>query len=71
MSDANWEKAMVPKRIGKMVGDIVVLRSGGPRMTVVGEEPETVQCVWFNSDNGLEKATFLASVVVAWEKYVP
>jgi hypothetical protein len=40
-------------------------------MTVVGEEPETVQCVWFNSDNGLEKATFLASVVVAWEKYVP
>lgn len=54
-----------------MVGDIVVLKSGGPRMTVVAEEGNSIRCVWFNNDNGLENATFLASVVVPWEKYVP
>jgi uncharacterized protein YodC (DUF2158 family) len=62
---------LFPKRYGKMVGDVVVLKSGGPRMTVVAEEQDSVQCVWFDTDNRLEQATFLASVVVAWEKYVP
>ncbi len=62
---------MAPQKFGRMVGDIVVLKSGGPRMTVVAEDRDSVRCVWFNNDNGLENATFLASVVVPWEKYVP
>ena len=62
---------MAAQRFGKMVGDIVVLKSGGPRMTVVADDQDNVQCIWFNNNNDLEKAAFLASVVVPWEKYVP
>ena len=30
------------------VGDVVVLKSGGPRMTVEEIEGQEVQCVWFD-----------------------
>jgi uncharacterized protein YodC (DUF2158 family) len=30
------------------VGDIVVLKSGGPDMTVASVGPEAVVCVWFD-----------------------
>ena len=34
------------------VGDVVVLKSGGPHMTVYGfaEEDATAKCVWFTLD---------------------
>lgn len=34
-------------------GDVVLLKSGGPRMTIVGnhpEIPEAVVCQWFKED---------------------
>jgi uncharacterized protein YodC (DUF2158 family) len=29
------------------VGDVVQLKSGGPKMTVTASEAKTVHCVWF------------------------
>lgn len=36
------------------VGDVVQLKSGGPRMTVETTDPEGIRCVWFdNADSKL------------------
>jgi uncharacterized protein YodC (DUF2158 family) len=46
-------------RIGKdvvKVGSVVQLKSGGPKMTVIGfceDTPKEIYCVWFNSKNEL------------------
>lgn len=43
------------------VGDIVMLKSGGPRMTVCGLPRESMPryfCEWFNEDNKLESGNF-------------
>lgn len=37
-------------------GDVVVLRSGGPSMTVVKVEGETVHCIWFTADENVRTA---------------
>jgi len=34
--------------MGLKIGDIVELRSGGPKMTVAAVKAERVFCVWFN-----------------------
>ena len=47
-------------------GDVVVLNSGGPRMTVVSvdaDETETVNCKWFDSLNAFMSAGFGASEI--------
>lgn len=33
-------------------GDVVVLQSGGPRMTVVAVQATHYHCVWFSDPNG-------------------
>lgn len=39
------------------VGDVVKLKSGGPRMTVLHiASPQTVKIVWFDSENTLRTA---------------
>jgi uncharacterized protein YodC (DUF2158 family) len=35
------------------IGDVVVLKSGGPPMTVYAVAPPDVACTWFNSIVGL------------------
>ena len=37
-------------------GNVVVLRSGGPSMTVVKVEGETVHCIWFTADENVRTA---------------
>lgn len=53
-------------------GDIVVLKSGGPKMTVVYEgtpnsnhqqQEGNYQCVWFNSGLSMESAPFSENVI--------
>jgi len=42
------------------VGDVVQLKSGGPRMTVVGADkptPDEVHCAWFAKER-MERAAF-------------
>ena len=42
-------------------GDVVLLKSGGPRMTIVGnhpEIPEAVVCQWFKEDEVKSDAFF-------------
>ena len=42
-------------------GSIVVLKSGGPRMTVTSRQPDDngfVFCRWFNEDGSLEGSKF-------------
>ncbi|WP_297554754.1 DUF2158 domain-containing protein [uncultured Alistipes sp.] len=49
------------------IGDVVVLKSGGPKMTVSeypikmidgSENHAQVQCKWFNEDNHLTQSIF-------------
>lgn len=39
------------------VGDVVLLKSGDPRMTVESMNGESADCVWFE-DNSLQRNTF-------------
>lgn len=36
-------------------GDVVVLKSGGPPMTVFDVSAEVVECHWFDADNELRQ----------------
>jgi uncharacterized protein YodC (DUF2158 family) len=36
------------------VGDVVMLKSGGPLMTVSGRDINLVQCMWFAEDGTLQ-----------------
>lgn len=56
---------MSEERIFK-VGDVVMLKSGGPKMTVLATEGEGVRCVWFvKGGEELEKEDFLV-VCLRW-----
>lgn len=37
-------------------GDLVVLRSGGPMLTVASVGGEAAHCIWFSTDDGLQRA---------------
>lgn len=41
------------------IGDVVVLKSGGPEMTVENiDEQGNVTCTWFDKDNNRKTETF-------------
>jgi uncharacterized protein YodC (DUF2158 family) len=40
------------------VGDVVILNSGGPKMTVAEVQPGQVRVVWVDDDDDLEAAWF-------------
>jgi uncharacterized protein YodC (DUF2158 family) len=40
-------------------GDIVSLKSGGPRMTVASVEGRTVSCEWFADDQQPQSRSFI------------
>ena len=44
-------------------GDVVKLKSGGPQMTVEGTDSDSVECVFFDKDNVLKRATFAKDTV--------
>lgn len=45
------------------VGDVVILKSGGPSMTVNSVDISGVFCVWFDSKGETKSATFLAEML--------
>lgn len=50
-------------------GDVVVLRGGGPMMTVVTQHGEGVFCLWFDVNGHLQRDTFKAVTLMtakAW-----
>jgi uncharacterized protein YodC (DUF2158 family) len=47
-----------PGADGKVIGAMVVLNSGGPAMTVIGEQARHVQCAWFREDGTSDTAVF-------------
>lgn len=56
MADQKWNE-----------GDVVMLKSGGVRMTVesIDEEYDQVTCMWFGEKNKLERADFDAGTLTA------
>jgi uncharacterized protein YodC (DUF2158 family) len=50
-------------------GDVVVLNSGGPRMTVIDLVPEfrtgepLARCSWFNASGALQYENFILEVI--------
>ena len=46
-------------------GDVVKLKSGGPRMTVEGYEDDLVICVWFEGTER-KSATFKEATLQNW-----
>lgn len=36
------------------VGDVVVLKSGGPKMTITAVEEQTAKTVWFNGSSQMD-----------------
>jgi uncharacterized protein YodC (DUF2158 family) len=46
-------------------GDVVQLKSGGPRMTVEGYEDGLVMCVWFEEKNRKSSA-FKEATIQTW-----
>ena len=60
--------------MGLKVGDIVELRSGGPKMTVAAVKADRTFCVWFNSkDNHHEeqKGEFLVETLKVYRPRRP
>nr|WP_281722858.1 DUF2158 domain-containing protein [Nitrosomonas nitrosa] len=49
-------------------GDVVRLKSGGPKMTIKFIEGETVACVWFNEKNQKQEAAFEAEMLEKSDK---
>ncbi len=51
------------------VGEVVQLKSGGPKMTVSssGNDSDSVECTWFDDDNKPQYFTFPASALVKVE----
>jgi uncharacterized protein YodC (DUF2158 family) len=40
------------------VGSVVLMNSGGPRMTVRDRAGDRVQCIWFDAKNRLHTGSF-------------
>lgn len=47
------------------VGDVVVLKSGGPKMTVYEVEEENCFCQWFDEKKTLQQGVFTISTLEA------
>ena len=48
-------------------GDIVVLKSGGPAMTVVAADGENIECIWMSEVGELARETIPAIALEAVE----
>lgn len=45
------------------IGDIVRLKSGGPKMTITQMDETTISCAWFDRNGRDQKNTFPAETV--------
>jgi uncharacterized protein YodC (DUF2158 family) len=52
------------------VGDVVTLKSGGPKMTVVGQQGFTtaVELIWFDAEDRIYRATVGVQALVLSRK---
>lgn len=48
------------------IGDIVRLKSGGPKMTVTAVEDEQVSCTWFDRNGKPHSGAYIAATVEAF-----
>lgn len=48
------------------IGDIVRLKSGGPKMTVTAVEAEQVSCAWFDRNGKPHSGAYAAATVEAF-----
>jgi len=62
----NFANTIRNKAMNLKVGDVVLLKSGGPLMTIMGEQGNVFACHWFK-DGELKEATFVKETV---EKYI-
>ncbi|MDD5219585.1 MAG: DUF2158 domain-containing protein [Candidatus Bipolaricaulis sp.] len=51
------------------VGDLVMLKSGGPKMTVSAISPNgaAIECMWFDKKDERQFDTFSPSVLSPWQ----
>lgn len=49
-------------------GEIVVLKSGGPQMTVKLTDEDGVNCQWFNGQGDLESDSFPEHMLRVWRR---
>lgn len=57
-----------------LTGDTVVLKSGGPTMTVISVDQQTVHCVWFDHDQSVHGHQFLIATIrhsTTWGPSIP
>jgi uncharacterized protein YodC (DUF2158 family) len=47
-------------------GDLVAVKSGGPKMTVSAASPSKIVCVWFDNDNKRCEAPFAPGTLEPW-----
>lgn len=45
------------------VGDLVMLKSGGPVMTVIQVDGSNVYCTWFDERNVIQRHVFVAGAL--------
>ncbi|MCB1764452.1 MAG: DUF2158 domain-containing protein [Candidatus Competibacteraceae bacterium] len=60
-----WRKYLVTDDL--KIGDVVMLKSGGPKMTVSDKEDNDVFCIWFDGDQK-KRDTFPKDTVVIFKE---
>lgn len=54
------------------IGDVIELKSGGPKMTVSAiSESGVLECTWFNSENMIQTGHFNKALVQIYKKPRP
>lgn len=59
-----WGEAVAPAFAR---GDVVMLKSGGPAMTVVGLTKGMVECEWFDASAAPGARSYPATALVPWK----
>lgn len=52
------------------IGDVVLLKSGGPKMTVYFIINDTISCQWFDNNNEAKNGDFIISTLKLFKPYI-